>query len=270
MTLLFARFMNNESRILTLLPPSYHDERLKSWELNAHLWAQYVDSDSLRAEMVWQVAQTICSLAREANSEPIIVDFGCGEGALLRLCHQQVPSAKLIGIDYCHSMLAQAKQRSHLIPINFVYGDIEEKMSLPTTNADLAVTMLALDEVESLEQPFSNIAAALRPGGVAVAVILDPAVELIRHPTAIALCSNGEMPGKLEALLIVKHFRIGEKVSPAPYHRIIRPRRDFFGSAYRQRLYPMGVEMLRPGSRYIGPDVRPGFSAMLFRKMSDS
>lgn len=244
----------------TQLPQDYHDERLRAWEHNSRFWAEYVDSDARRFMMLDDLAQRVGTIVRSFGSQPKIIDFGCGEGQFLRLCHRRIHNAKLTGIDFCCSMLAIAKERSNLIPIKFVHGDIERDLKLEPEN-HLAVAILSLDEVDSLNTPISNIAASLRPGGMAAIVILDSVFEWYRHRGHIPKGARSD-----DTLLILKHICIDQKISPSPYSRVIRSVGHFFRLAARHDLEPDEYYDWPQNPEFDRVSEEPIFNVMFFRK----
>jgi SAM-dependent methyltransferase len=256
-------------KIMTRIPEDYHDHRRAAWELNAPFWRSYVESDKHRLEMLDALARSISSELGDTKDLKI-ADFGCGQGEFLMYFHQHRRKAKLVGIDFCENMLSEAIERSLPMPnIEFRRGDIEdEALNLGHDNS-LVTAILALDEVSSLDTPFSNIASALLPGGHAVIVVLDPVVELLRHRKEIA----SELPddkAPLSALLIAKYFLSGDRISPEPYYRVIRPLPSYFRAARRHGLQLTKIDEWPPKPETTALGIGPVFNIMFFRKVSDN
>lgn len=259
--------MSNDITVLTNLPDDYHAQRLRYWNQNARFWAKYVDSDEYRLEMLKELVNKVSDHIKDIATTPKIVDFGCGEGQFLRLLYQQMPRATFHGIDSCESMIKFAKERTGPINtyINFELGDIESANLKLASDQDLAIAIMTLDEIPHLSTPLSNIAAALRPGGIAIIVVLEPLVEILRHIQEIFKNKSKEKTIAEEGLLIIKHFRIGQQFSPAPYNRIVRPIATYIGVALQHNLkfinintWPNAIENRN------GKD--PVFNALFFRK----
>jgi trans-aconitate methyltransferase len=257
-------------QVFTAIPSDYHKTRLRGWDNNTLFWARYIDSEGNRAAMLDRLAQHISDQVGGMAPKPRILDFGCGEGLFLRLCSQRMPTAELTGIDFSASMLAIASNRSHLIPITFRLADIESTELSFTSDFDVAVSTLVLDEVEDLATSFGNIAESLRPGGTAVAVILDPITERLRHSFYLG---NGGMVDDAdsdELFLITKHFRVGHNMSPSPYNRIIRPDADYIDAAGRSGLQLDGIEIWPVGSASASVLIGPMVRVLLFSKSNPS
>ena len=72
-------------------------------EYHSGNYEKYMSTNVLKKFMVGKFNQKITSIAREAvrnaGSESLILDAGCGEGFLSCLISNDVPYAKVIGID---------------------------------------------------------------------------------------------------------------------------------------------------------------------------
>jgi SAM-dependent methyltransferase len=252
-------------KVMTQFPENYHDQRRAAWELNAPLWRNYVEGDKYRLEMLDVLAKSVSSELGD-NEDIRVTDFGCGQGEFLMYFHQHRRKAKLVGIDFCESMLSEAIERSLPMPnIEFRQGDIEDKALRLAPDSDLVTAILALDEVSSLDTSFYNMASALRPGGHAVAVVLDPVVELLRHRREIA-SELLDDKAALGALLIAKYFLSGGRVSPEPYYRVIRPLPSFFRAAKHHGLQLTKIDEWPPMPETSVGGISPVFNIMFFRK----
>jgi SAM-dependent methyltransferase len=201
-------------------PVTYHSDRLSWWQGNAALWPEYLQGNGLRINLLQSVALKAAELAADARQPPRIVDIGCGEGQLLRLCRNAVPSAELRGVDFCAAMLEQARRRSAAASIDFGIVDIEERGTEVPLDQDVVVSVLLLDEMERIDEAFDNLSRATRRGGWLLAVTLDPMHELFRYLPDVYRHALDQMPK--DEILIEKHFSIGEATSPFPYCRVIR------------------------------------------------
>lgn len=265
-----ARQQRQSIKIISEIPSDYHDQRMAAWEKNASLWSRYVERDEHRFNMLDALARRVGDKLRNFEA-PKITDFGCGQGEFLMLCHQHVPDgAALTGLDFCQNMLSVAREQSTAVDnIEFRLGDIEDSSLALEPDSDLTTAVLSLDEVSSLDVPFFNIASALRPGGHAMVVILDPVVELMRHRKEVAsvVSSDGEL---VEALLISKHFLVDQRTSPAPYYRVIRPVTNYLRAAARHGLQLIEFEEWPPQAGVGTSVVGPVFNILLFHKATGS
>ena len=88
------------------------------------------------------------------------IDAACGTGRLaLRLANL---GFEVIGVDKSATMLQRARERTD--EVAFVSGELTA-LPLPTADADLVVTGLALTHVADLATVYAEFARVLRPGG---------------------------------------------------------------------------------------------------------
>lgn len=247
------------------IPENYHFARLESWNCNATFWSHYIDAEMPRAELLDQLARRASELARRVSTVPKIIDFGCGEGLLLRLCGKHMPEAELTGVDFSTGMLELARERTQMLPVTFRRGDIETETLNLAPEFDVAAAILTLDEVEDLVGSFRNITASLRPGGSALVAVLDNQTERLRH-TAYLGAQNGLLGD--ETFLVIKHFNVGRQASPAPYNRIVRRTDNYIDAAKRSGLELEAKEIWPVGDALPSSVVGPMVQVLSFRKLT--
>ena len=97
-----------------------------------------------------------------------VLDVGCGEGLFTREIARRYPNAQAVGIDVDADAVAAAMARSANIPnVRFMVHDIRQ----PLTDAgdfDAAAMWLVLPYLTDRRAALANLAAVLRPGGVAL------------------------------------------------------------------------------------------------------
>jgi demethylmenaquinone methyltransferase / 2-methoxy-6-polyprenyl-1,4-benzoquinol methylase len=59
-------------------------------------------------DCVWR--KYVAKMVRQGNAK-CILDLATGSGALARVLQEACPSSKVVGMDFCHSMLLQAKRK---------------------------------------------------------------------------------------------------------------------------------------------------------------
>ncbi len=98
----------------------------------------------------------------------VIVDLGCGTGAMLPLLH---PCAReVIGIDREEAMLEVARQRIDGLAGARVERGFLDRLPLPPASVDLALCVLVLHHIREIGPVFKEIGRVLAPGGRAVLV----------------------------------------------------------------------------------------------------
>ncbi|WP_448625650.1 trans-aconitate 2-methyltransferase [Geodermatophilus sp. URMC 64] len=103
-------------------------------------------------------------VARVRATDPrVVVDLGCGEGALTASLAQRWPGARITGIDSSPEMLAAAA--AHAVPgrVEFAAGDVREWT--PAEPVDVLLSNAVLHWVPGHDRLLSRWAGALAPGG---------------------------------------------------------------------------------------------------------
>ncbi|MTD13331.1 methyltransferase domain-containing protein [Nakamurella sp. YIM 132087] len=138
-----------------------------------------------------QQAMAAASLAAvRLTGDERVLDIGCGDGAVSARIAEQLTGGSVLGIDPSPRMLEVARERLPGDPrLSFEAGDV---MNLPfRSEFDLAVSFNALHWVRDQAHALRQIAAALRPGGRAVLLMVcagprrgieDVAMEVTEEP----------------------------------------------------------------------------------------
>lgn len=121
-----------------------------------------------------------------------VLDVGCGAGLFTREIARRYPNAQAVGIDVDGDAVAAAMACSADVPnVRFMVHDVRQ----PLTNAgdfDAAVMWLVLPYLPDRRTALANLAAVLRPGGVALlGNVPDQAIRL-DHPAAAGLLAAGQ------------------------------------------------------------------------------
>jgi ubiquinone/menaquinone biosynthesis C-methylase UbiE len=116
-------------------------------------------------EMLDVAAAVLAAAVRRRN--PVIVDLGIGTGALAARCLGAKPSARILGVDEDHGMLAAARKRLG-DRFSAIHGSFED-VELP--ECDAVTASLALHHLPTIARRvrlLRRIKRALRPGGVLI------------------------------------------------------------------------------------------------------
>ena len=103
-------------------------------------------------------------LARvDAGSPRVVIDLGCGEGALTASLAQRWPQARVTGVDSSPEMLAAAV--AHAVPgrVAFALGDVQDWE--PEEPVDVLVSNAMLHWVPGHDRLLARWARQLAPGG---------------------------------------------------------------------------------------------------------
>ena len=118
-------------------------------------------------ELIPEVARALAHSARRIRR---IVDLGVGTGALAQACLDQVPEARVWGIDADAAMMQVARKRlgRRMTRVTLVEGSF---LDVPLPACDAIVASYALHHIRTIRQKqtfYRRCYAALRPGGVLV------------------------------------------------------------------------------------------------------
>ena len=106
------------------------------------------------------------------------LDLACGTGSLTRdLARAVGPGGHVLGIDFSREMLRAAERRP-LPNVEYRLGDATDLPGVPSGRFDAVTIAYGARNIPGLDALFSEMARALRPGGVAVCLeIARPARE---------------------------------------------------------------------------------------------
>jgi demethylmenaquinone methyltransferase / 2-methoxy-6-polyprenyl-1,4-benzoquinol methylase len=96
------------------------------------------------------------------------LDLACGTGSLTRdLARKVGPDGYALGIDFSREMLRAARSRP-LANVEYRLGDATDLSDVPSASFDAATIAYGARNIPDLDRLFSEMARALKPGGVAV------------------------------------------------------------------------------------------------------
>jgi len=134
-------------------------------------------------------------LARVRAAAPrVVVDLGCGEGALTASLAQRWPTARVTGIDRSPEMLDAAA--AHAVPnrVAFAPGDVRDWQ--PDEPVDVLVSNAVLHWVPGHERLLTRWAGQLAPGGE-LAVQVPGNFREPTHALLAGLCATPRWAGRL-------------------------------------------------------------------------
>jgi trans-aconitate 2-methyltransferase len=133
-------------------------------------------------------------LARVQASDPaVVVDLGCGEGALTASLARRWPGARVTGVDSSPEMLAAAAAHAEPGRVAFERGDVRDWA--PSVPVDVLVSNAVLHWVPGHERLLTRWAAALAPGGE-LAVQVPGNFRAPTHALLAALCAEPRWAGR--------------------------------------------------------------------------
>ncbi|MFG0284661.1 MAG: pseudouridine synthase [Phycisphaerales bacterium JB039] len=114
----------------------------------------------------------------DAGESMRILDVACGQGAMGRLLAGR--RQEVVGVDASERLIEAARRRAGPRE-RYVVGDARRLEALDLGVFDSACCIMALMNIDPLGPVLGGIAAALRPGGAFVGVILHPAFRAPRQ-----------------------------------------------------------------------------------------
>ncbi len=137
---------------------------------NAKLWGSFSQANELSPAQRHRWRLVVRELAGLPDGA-VVVDLGCGSGALLERIAQAVPKATLIGIDMEPQALALATRR--LPTAQFVRADLDAGLRPAELNG-VASAVVCSEVLEHLERPEDALVLAneiLRQGGLLIVTV---------------------------------------------------------------------------------------------------
>jgi ubiquinone/menaquinone biosynthesis C-methylase UbiE len=110
-----------------------------------------------------------------------LLDLCCGQGVLVRALMQSQPQA-VMGVDASPKLIAAAKARGgDDARVRYVVRDARRLGDLADAQFDAAACVMAVHDLERVDELFAEISRALRPGGRAVVVLMHPCFRIPRQ-----------------------------------------------------------------------------------------
>lgn len=142
-----------------------------AWSENATFWINIIRSGADRYRTELTDAAVLQALQPLTGMD--LLDVGCGEGYLAREAERR--GARSTGIDICPELVAAAAEEGTRLGLLGRYEEADLR-DLPFADAafDVVVANHSLNEVEDHQSALREWARVLRPGGLAVILMLHP------------------------------------------------------------------------------------------------
>ena len=106
--------------------------------------------------------------AAALNPGGSVLDLACGTGTLTRDLAKKVgPDGRVLGVDFSREMLRAARSKP-LVNVEYRLGDATDLEDVPSDSFDAVTIAYGARNIPDLDRLFSEMARALKPGGVAV------------------------------------------------------------------------------------------------------
>ncbi len=114
-----------------------------------------------RAMRYWWAACAIQDESRRLETPPTIIDVACERGILKRMT-PRIAGSRWIGLDW--------KLENHWLELagydEMHYCNLEDRIPLPDTCADIVVSLHTLEHISGHENAFKELVRLLRPQGI--------------------------------------------------------------------------------------------------------
>lgn len=136
------------------------------------------------------------------QSASMVVDLGCGTGAMLKPLRARFPAARLIGVDSSPEMLARAVDADDLVVADAATWT-------PPPGTDLLYSNAALHWVDDHARLFPRLIDALAPGGV-LAVQMPRNHDRPSHRLIADTVRSGPWRARLEPVLASREWPVDD------------------------------------------------------------
>lgn len=160
-----------------------------SWGGVASWYDEYLnDDDTYQAQVIWPNLKRILNIEKGAGEKGKIhlLDLACGQGYFSFLAAHE--GAHVVGLDIAPELVQVAKSRLLEIP----QADMRKRLAFDVTpsheldmvldkSQDLALCVLALQNIKELDKTFSECARVLKKGGRFVFVLNHPSFRVPQY-----------------------------------------------------------------------------------------
>jgi SAM-dependent methyltransferase len=223
-------------------PTATHDDG--PYLANADWWIRKIREghDRYRREFTDQL------IVDAVNPKPgeVIVDAGCGEGWLTRVC--AAAGAEAIGVDLSPAFVdaARTAMNGTAVAPRFELADMRQ---LPVHDAtvDVVIANHVLTDIPDAGTAIAEFARVLRPGGRMVVLVVHPCfygLRAEREATMLMPTADEYFTGPR---VVRQPFSMGGELSPAMVTTYVHPLTSWFGWIFGNGLVPSHISEPRPG-----------------------
>lgn len=116
--------------------------------------------------LMWELEQRVLDAVVATGDFAAVLDFACGTGRITRRLSEQLPGARIVGVDIAESMLDVARERAP--EVDFINADGADLAGVvPAGSMDLvtAFRFFANADPELRARTTEGLATVVRPGG---------------------------------------------------------------------------------------------------------
>lgn len=162
-------------------PSAFKESNLQNWYNNSEFWLQGTmrhlkDVSHSTSVILGDLLRPACD-----GATPTLIDFGCGEGWLLRLIEDRGLNVNYRGLDFNKLFIRTLSSRyQDKENVRFMLYDLEEELPAEMVGqADIATNFFNFFEIPNIRAAIRNVSRSLKPGGTLVILTIDPVMQLL-------------------------------------------------------------------------------------------
>ena len=159
----------------------FKKNNLLNWHSNTDFWLQ---SKMRHLRDVWDFTgtqiQELIGLC-DNRENPYLMDFGCGEGWILRLILEKKIRVNYIGLDFNENFILFLQETyKDYRNAQFECVDFEEEpRSNLVSKADIGINFFNFFEIPDIKTAFGNVAKMLKPDSYLMIANIDPVMQIL-------------------------------------------------------------------------------------------
>ncbi|MCX6318593.1 MAG: methyltransferase domain-containing protein [Bacteroidetes bacterium] len=159
----------------------FKKKNLLNWYDNTNFWLEskmrhLIDVYDFTGEQIELLSKSI-----KRNRKPTLIDFGCGEGWILRLLLERELKLSYIGLDFNEKFIKHLNSKySGQKNVEFRCLDFENKPPKDLLGkADIGINFFNFFEIPDIESAFTNVASMIKPNSYLLIVSIDPIMQIL-------------------------------------------------------------------------------------------
>lgn len=164
----------------------FKKKNLANWYQNTEFWLQ---SKMRHLEDVYDFTgiQIECLISRFENKENLsLIDFGCGEGWILRLLKEKKINLNYIGLDFNRKFI-DSLTKKYTSKKNCFFHCVDFETQIPhglIGKGDIGINFFNFFEIPNIEVAFENVAKMLKSFSYLLVVNVDPIMQILAISTS--------------------------------------------------------------------------------------
>ena len=159
----------------------FKNKNLLNWYDNTEFWLEskmkhlqdLYDYTNLQIE--------ILTNSFKDNNKKTLIDFGCGEGWILRLLQEKKMNLNYIGLDF-NDKIIDLLNTKYVGQENIEFRCVDFENAPPLDlihKADIGVNFFNFFEIPDIESAFANVASMIKSNSFLLVVNLEPTIQIL-------------------------------------------------------------------------------------------